>query len=272
MSSSQTPKVAFFGATGGCTFACLVHTLNAGINAVALVRTPSKLTALLKSQGLDEATISAHLTTIQGNAHDAAAVKRTLTAGGSFVDVIVTGLGGAPAVSFNWRAPLQLFTLDDVHVCEKAANTVTAALRELYKEQPALKAQQPLLSFISTTGVTRGPEDVPFAMRFLYHHMLAVPHADKKKMENVFRDNAAGEEGTESVFRAVVGVRPTLLTGSANVKDAAGLGKVRAGTESKPAVGYTIKRADVGEWIFRNVVESGEGRKRWEGQMATLTS
>jgi NAD(P)H-binding len=273
MSSNPTPKVAFFGATGGCTLSCLTHTLRTGINSVALARTPSKLTSLLKSQGLDDATIAAHLTIVQGNAHDLAAVKQTLTAGGagSLVDLIVVGLGAAAVLKFSLKAPLQPFTLDDVHVCENAAKTLVTALREISTEQPALKAQQPLVCFISSTGVTRGPEDVPFWMRFLYRHVLAIPHADKKKMENVYRDNVDGKDGNEKVFRNVIGIRPTLLTGSTDVNDGAGVGKVRAGTEKKPAIGYTIKKADVGEWIFKNVVEDTE-RRRWEGEMVSLTS
>lgn len=97
-------------------------------------------------------------------------------------------------------------------------------------------------------------------MRFLYHHVLRVPHVDKKAMEDVFR----GEGG--EVFRGIVGVRPTLLTDGAE----RGLEKIRVGREAAPALGYTVSRRDVGLWIYRSVVE-GEGRG-WEGEMVSLTS
>ena len=49
-----------------------------------------------------------------------------------------------------------------------------------------------------------------------------------------------------------------------------GVANVRAGRESAPAIGYTVTRADVGEWIYKNVVK-GEG-KGWEDEMVSLTS
>jgi hypothetical protein len=52
------PTIAFFGATGGCANACLVHTLNAGYSVAALARTPTKLKTQLLAQGLSEETLS----------------------------------------------------------------------------------------------------------------------------------------------------------------------------------------------------------------------
>ncbi|KIW49291.1 hypothetical protein PV05_10984 [Exophiala xenobiotica] len=264
--------VAFFGATGGVTNAILVHTLLAGMHATALVRTPSKLRKQLESQGLDSALLDSNLTMIEGNALDVASVKKTLLAHaqGSLPQYIVTGLGGSPALTFNWRHPGHIATLDNPTICETAARTLVTGLREIYAEQPALKAHKPLLTFISTTGVSRGPEDVPLAMRFLYHQSLAVPHKDKKAMENVYRGEM--EKGQqESVFRNIVGIRPTLLAGTVSYTDAAGLEGVKVGTESKPALGYSIKRADVGHWVFENVI-SDKGKGKWEGEMVSLTS
>jgi hypothetical protein len=94
----------------------------------------------------------------------------------------------------------------------------------------------------------------------LYHFLLYVPHLDKRGMEDVFRDTEP------SPFRSIVGVRPTLLTDGEGV----GAAGIRAGKEDTPALGYTVTRADVGEWIFKNVVEAGG--KGWEGQMVSLTS
>lgn len=270
--ASRQPKIAFFGATGGCTFAALVHTLRAGIPATALARTPSKLTSLLESQGVDAETISRLLTIVSGNAHDVSAVQTTLTPNGQLVDLIATGLGGTAAFHLNWRHPLQIFTLDDVNVCETSTRTLMSALENIYTGRPSAKDNKPLITFISTTGISRGPEDVPFFIRFLYHQMLTIPHVDKKAMENLIRDNVDGKDGKEKLFRNLVGIRPTLLSGTTDIKEGLGWEKIRSGTEPKPAIGYSVKRADVGEWIFQNVIQSEDKRRTWEGQLVSLTS
>ncbi|ETN37721.1 uncharacterized protein HMPREF1541_07344 [Cyphellophora europaea CBS 101466] len=271
---TTTPPSLFLGATGGCANACLVHALRASQPCIALARTPSKLTAQLESQGLTPSQL-ANLTCVQGNALSLTDVKAALLAHCSekLPGMIVTGLGGTPHLRFDWRAPLQIAGLDDAHVCEGAARTLVAALREVQEEEERKKkgkkgnaVEKPSVVFISTTGVSRGPEDVPLAMRFLYHQMLAVPHADKKGMEDVLR----AEEG--GVFRKVSGVRPTLLAGAVSVEDGVGWKALRAGTEQKPELGYSVKRADVGEWIYENLVKEGGERRRWEGEMVSLTS
>ena len=86
-------------------------------------------------------------------------------------------------------------------------------------------------------------------------------------MEEILHRGAA--PGGDGVFSGTVGVRPSLLIGVADADDRKGLENVRTGTEGNPAVGYTIKRADVGEWMFREIVQKkGKG---WEGQVVTLT-
>ncbi|KIW78726.1 hypothetical protein Z517_08565 [Fonsecaea pedrosoi CBS 271.37] len=287
----SSPTVAFFGATGGVTNAILVHTLKAGYKASALVRTPQKLRDQLTAQGLS-AEIIANLTIVQGDALDVPAVRRTLMAAaaaspsspsGHLPSVVVTGLGGSPKLHFDWRHPFQIAQLDNPTICATAARTLLAAVHEISAEKKTGNtttdnnttandaASEPLLTFISTTGISRGPEDVPPPIRFLYHQMLALPHADKRNMEDLFRADAAS---ADPAFRTVVGVRPTLLAGGADYRDGNGLDKIRCGTEAEPALGYIIKRADVGRWVYENVVgEALKGSKgRWEGEMVSLTS
>ncbi|KAF9283105.1 hypothetical protein BGZ88_010658, partial [Linnemannia elongata] len=74
-SSTSTNFIAFFGATGGCTNACLVHTLNAGFHATALARTPSKLTDMLLTQGIAQSIIDTQLTIVKGDIADIHAIK-----------------------------------------------------------------------------------------------------------------------------------------------------------------------------------------------------
>jgi hypothetical protein len=280
-SSDRHPKpVAFLGATGGCTLAALTHTLvsstRAGNNyhCIALARTPSKLRNLLLSrEDITPALLSERLTIIQGDACDKEAVKRVLTAppvtgeleddSGVVADTILFGLGGQPKLQWSLREPV---TLDNPTICQDSANTLVAALQEL-GAAGRLGRRKPLVAFVSTTGISTGKEDVPFGLRWLYYYVLKVPHADKREMEATFRQAAADPE--KGVLRGVVGVRPSLLMGTGDIREEAGMGKVRVGSEKEPAVGYRIRRADVGSWVFREVVErGGEG---WEGQMVTLT-
>ena len=265
------PTVAFFGATGGVTGSCLIHTLRAGHQCVALVRTPEKLRRQLQESGVSETTISSQLLIVAGSATDKSSVKSTLTVGGSGLpSTIVTGLGAAPAIG-GWEIchPTRFLKMDQPNICEDAAKTLIEVLTDLYTERPKLATHKPSLVFVSTTGVTRGPEDVPWGMQTLYHGVLEVPHLDKKNMENAYRDNLISKE--TAVFRAVTGIRPTLLKGTSSVEDGKGLDFVKAGTEDKPATGFTVSRADVGHFMFQNLINDATAKQRWEGQMISLT-
>ncbi|KAG0017594.1 hypothetical protein BGZ81_010660, partial [Podila clonocystis] len=70
--------IAFFGATGGCTNATLVHTLNAGIHVRALARTPSKLNDMLLAQGISQTIIDTQLTIVKGDIASIPAIKSVL--------------------------------------------------------------------------------------------------------------------------------------------------------------------------------------------------
>ena len=100
--------------------------------------------------------------------------------------------------------------------------------------------------------------------------MLAIPHADKGKMEALFRNNMAESDPSKRLLRNIIGVRPTLLTGGESASDGIGLDKIRVGKEQNPALGYTVRRADVGHWIFENVIKNGG--QGWAGEMVTLAS
>ncbi|KAG0339905.1 hypothetical protein BG000_001069 [Podila horticola] len=257
--------IAFFGATGGCTNAALVHTLNAGIHATALARTPSKLTDMLLAQGISQTTLSSQLTVVKGDIASISAIKSVLLSSKdhTLASQIIFGVGGAPVTQWSLKRPV---IMDNPEICATATTNIVQALREIYAEQPASAAQKPSILVISSTGLSDVREDVPFGFRFLYHVVLAVPHKDKKVMENLVAENSS----SEGVFRGGVVVRPSLLTGDQNVKGGKGLQKVKVGKEDKPAIGYTIRRADVGEWIFEETIKT-DGQ-RWFGEHVTLTS
>jgi hypothetical protein len=278
--SSTKPSVAFLGATGGVTNAILIRTLLAGHHCVALVRKSQKLRDMLTKQ---EVPVSAqqNLTIVEGNALEVASIKKMLISNptaNTLPVAIVTGVGGNPVMKFSIWAPLSFVHLDQPNLCGTSAAAVLTALREIYTETPSLKTQKPLLTFISTTGITRGPEDVPFWMRFFYHQILYYAHKDKREMEDAFRGDQEQSSEEQRVLRKIVGIRPTLLTpydnSPADYRDVVDGGLIRAGTEGKPELGYSIKRGNVGLWVWENVIrEVVEGRRgRWEGEMISLTA
>jgi len=73
-------------------------------------------------------------------------------------------------------------------------------------------------------------------------------------------------------------VEQRVLSGFTDVKasllmDGEGFGweKLRIGHSMKPAVGYTVKRVDVGEFVFERLVR-GEWEGEWVGDSITVTS
>ena len=283
MAPSQTKRVAFLGATGGCALSALTHTILASpstqnsiptskYHSYALVRTPSKLTKLLLTQpGMTQQLIDSHLTILSGDARDKENLKRLLTAplpgqdaDGAVVDIIITSLGAAPKLQWSLLTPV---TLDNPNLCTEAAEALIGALFELQGQQSQSQSRaktelKPLLAFVSTTGISSVVEDVPFWFRFLYHVLLHVPHQDKKKMEDLYYN--------ADVFRGVVGARASLLTGTGVISEELDE-KVRVGKESNGtvAVGYTLRRAEVGKWLFKEVLEA-DGME-WAGERVTLT-
>lgn len=143
-------------------------------------------------------------------------------------------------------------------ICAIASNNILSALALL---QPSRK---PLILVFSTTGISSGPRDVPLAFYPLYKVLLANPHKDKTAMEKTLTD--AMVDPAEAWIRGFVIVRASLLTNG----PALGKSKLRVGSEKKPAVGYTVSREDVGQWVFENIIQD-ESRDRWAGEKVSLT-
>ncbi|EON69208.1 hypothetical protein W97_08467 [Coniosporium apollinis CBS 100218] len=278
--SSTKSTLTFFGATGGCAAATLALALKAGHIVTALARTPSKLTTLLTStHGIPQHVLDSNLIIVKGDIKDITAVKKALLSkDGRIVDIVVSGIGGTPALQWSLLRPV---TLTDPHICERAAATILSALRELrqsrrddpLQSQGEKSAQGPMVIAISTTGVSTKQRDVPFLIYPLYHWLLQVPHADKQAMEQVLIADASSTSPAIGDFAIV---RPTLLTDGV----AKGTDTVKMGWEYPegkpeqsepapgPALGYSVSRADVGAWIFEQLVE-GEGK--WGNKCVTLT-
>jgi NAD(P)H-binding len=220
---------------------------------------------LLEKHSIPQSTLDAHLTIVQGSSTDVSAVKALLAHGPS---TIISGVGAAPKLNAN---PLRPFVLDQPTICADTAAAVVAALRELSAAGGAPEPR-PHLAVISSTGVGVA-QDLPPAMRPLYRWGLAAPHADKRAMEVAVVDAALA---ADSPLAGFVVVRPAfLLDGKGK-----GMEKVKAGWERHardeareagpgPAVGYTIARADVGGWIFEELVKGNV--EEWDGRCVSLT-
>ena len=251
-------KVAFFGATGGCAGHCLANALNAGLDCVALARTPAKLTKAMKEKGVSSKALDQHLTIIEGSVRDVDAVKGALQLDGAVVDAIVSGIGGVPKLQWSIVRPV---VLTDTTICQDAGSTILQALAELQS------AKKPTLINVSTTGIPpKGkPRDVPILYSMLYHWLLASPHEDKKVLEQRLAQHVQLPEGLRRI-EAYVNVKPTLLFDG----DSLGLDAVREGVDDQPAVGYTIRRKDVGLWMFERLVRNGVKRE-WMNRSVSIT-
>jgi hypothetical protein len=167
-------------------------------------------------------------------------------------------------------------TLTDPTICADGMGTILSALRDLRTSGTISESTRPRIAAISTTGTDTKTRDVPLAYYGLYHWLLAVPHKDKRIMESLLAQ-CTTESESENPIASFTVVRPTLLMDG----EPMGTDKVKSGwvphpeavnrTEKggKPAIGYTIRRADVGAWIFENCVDrQGKGL---ENRCATLT-
>ncbi|KAF9976241.1 hypothetical protein BGZ73_008948 [Actinomortierella ambigua] len=224
-SAGSTPFIAFFGATGSCTYACLVFILNTSLHATALARAPKKFIDMLLAQGVSQDIIDNQLTIAQNDVANMSAIKRVLYAGAKIGNTSTphTGVGGA----------LQL-----AEICATATTNIVQALREIHSsvEREGVDGlARPLITVISTTGVSEIKEDVSFGFQTLYSKFPTVPHADKKVMEQLISDHMAQSDYSKRRFR-----------GAKDRKGRKGIKSLRIGTEVEPAIGYTVHRTDVG--------------------------
>ncbi|TID26929.1 hypothetical protein E6O75_ATG01422 [Venturia nashicola] len=276
MAASSKPTLAFFGATGGTTASALALALKDGYFTTALARTPTKLRTLMENQyNIPPATLDAQLQIIQGSAKDIEVVKETLAPQGKHPALIViSGLGAYPEMSI--KPPFIVNT--DPTLCGDAMTVLMNALRQLRREGRISEAQKPLVYVGSTTGLS-AKRDVPYALAPLYHVVLASAHKDKTVMETVLAE-ASTEMGPEAPISNFVIGRPTLLMDG----PAKGLSQVKTGWEKHPAapnatseketaaaIGYTIRRSDVGAWIFEKVIKGGHSGNPWAGKCVSMT-
>ncbi|KAI5919020.1 hypothetical protein F4810DRAFT_525078 [Camillea tinctor] len=270
---------AFFGATTGCGLAALTAALAEGHTCVALCRNPAKLTdhPELFSSDTSAPSLPPNLRIVQGDAHDAAAVRKCLIATPTeaedqttrkltLVDAVLTSIGSRPSPDCYYLA------LEDPRVCETGAEVLVGVLQELASAAEGDALAAPLVVAVSSAGASRFGRDFPLLAAPVYRVLLKGPHADKRAMERVIATAATtAVRGLEYVL-----VRPSLLV------DGEGEGReVRVGVEDweegvrRREIGWTISRGAVGRWVWEKVLrrvggEDGEG-ERFEGKVVSLT-
>lgn len=254
----MAPTIAFFGATGDCAGYCLAAALNGGFQCSALARNPQKLSSSLVEKGVRKDVIDAQLVIVPGNAKDVDAVKRALCIQGQVVDHIISGIGGTPVTQWSVTKPV---TLTDPTICQDAGSTILSALAELRS------SKKPFFVNVSTTGIPpKGcPRDVPLLFVPLYHWLLAVPHADKKVLETELASHMSLPKDDRSI-QGYVNVRPSLLMDGGSK----GMQSLREGVDQKPALGYTVRRQDIGRWMFERLIKQAPP-SNWVNNGVTVT-
>jgi hypothetical protein len=250
----MSKTIAFFGATGDSAGYCLSYTLKAGYTCSALARTPSKLTASMKAKGVPTEVLDKNLTIIQGDVRDVGAVKRTLqSSNGKLADEIVVGIGAYPKLQWSLWNPIGM---QDPTVCQDAGATILKALSELKPKE----GQKPLMINVSTTGIPpKGkPWDVPWWFSWLYRVLLHAAHADKRVLQENLAQHVQLPE-SEKVIKGYINTKASLLQDG----EAKGVDQVREGVEDAPAVGYFIRRADVGLFIFERLIKGEPKAEYW---------
>lgn len=253
-----TKTLAFFGATGGCAGYTLANALNAGYKCTALARSPAKLTTALEAKHVTAETISNHLTIIEGNAYEPTDVRNTIAPGDNVVDIIISGIGAAPVMQKSLKKPV---ILDQPTICQDVGKVILKVAREL----PASE-KKPLFVNFSTTGIpAKGkPWDVPTLFTWFYKYTLVDPHADKEVLQEAIK---ADVESEGSGIGSFINVKCSLLLDG----EGKGLEKVRVGVEDRPAVGYTIQRADVGRFTFERIIHAERIEGEWVNNSITIT-
>ncbi|MCJ1316848.1 hypothetical protein MMC15_002169 [Xylographa vitiligo] len=202
---------------------------------------------MLLAKGVSQEQIDSNLQITKGDIRDASTIKPALMLDGRIVNIIVSGLGSTPSLTAKV----------DWNICRVGVPNIIDAIASLDSTTP------PFLAVISTTGISKGPRDVPLAFAPLYHIALSSPHEDKRLMEEAVLKAANKLQNEQTVISGYTIVRPSLLI------DWKENTKLRVGTEEKPTLGYTISRQNVGRWIYEDVI--AEGGSKWSGKAVTLT-
>ncbi|KAL2794848.1 hypothetical protein BJX66DRAFT_337458 [Aspergillus keveii] len=139
--------------------------------------------------------------------------------------------------------------------------TLLAALSVLRNEWDLKRP--PLLCVATTTGIS-DKRDILLVFYSLYLSMLVVPHRDKKRRWRIGLWRVASGLCLLDLVCCGMEVRTGRIVG-------VGVADVRTGRVERKAVGYTISREAVGEWMFENLAQRASERVVLEEKAVTLT-
>lgn len=273
---SIKPTISIFGATGGSGLAILRFCLASSYQCTVMVRQPENLLSLLHVSEPPP-----NLTIVSGAIRDMPAVRRALlTSEGKLVDLVISCIGFVPSLNLTSKSLNPFKNIDDVHICRDGTKNILSAIADMKgdsliyessvqggktRENESHKRQNPLLVVFSTTGITSAGRDIPLLM-VPFYGLMGPPHKDKKEMEDLLHSSAVPSS------QPWITIRPAFLSGDG--KGQPTRKEIRVGTEKdgkheKLTIGYTIKREDVGYWVFKEIVQGDWGR--WVGKAVTLT-
>jgi hypothetical protein len=191
------------------------------------------------------------------------------------VDIVISCIGFVPSMSTTSKSLNPFKNVDDLHLCRDGTKNILSAVADMKSELSisdssighngdTKEPKSPLLVVLSTTGITSVGRDIPLLV-VPFYALLEPPHKDKREMEDLLHSAVPSSQPW-------IAIRPAFLTGDGKGEPTGK--KVKVGTEKdgkheKLAIGYTIKREDVGYWIFKEIVEGDWGR--WIGRAVTLT-
>lgn len=244
------PTITIFGATAGTGLLTLKKCLAAGHSVNALARTPSKLESLVSEY-------PNLLRVTKGDIHDTPSIKEALVHGNFAADIVISTIG----------MPLHMDGIKvaspDPTICEVGTRNILEKLSDLQNENMAGPSRPSKLIILSTTGISER-RDIPLMIKPFYHWGLAIPHNDKKKMEDIVID---------SKWPWLL-IRPSFLLDG----ESKGLAYIRTGAEipsakskAEHAIGYTIRREDVALWIYEECVSGSGHWDRWCRKCVSLT-
>jgi hypothetical protein len=226
-----------------------------------VVRAPEKLTTFLETQGITSSQISSHLTMITGDIRSPSDISKVLypTESNDPVDIIISGIGAYPVFK-GYK-----FENSDPHLCQEGIEAIVDVLSKRPQGQ-----KKPLLVTIGTTGISKLGRDTPWLMLPLYKLVLGSAHRDKELMEAAVTKAFNGEGGREQSIQGFTIVHASLLTYGKMLGHEHVRSEIEGDQWSGKAIGYTISRQDVGNWIFEDVIKGFENVKG-KGRIARIT-
>ncbi|KAF2209926.1 hypothetical protein CERZMDRAFT_99983 [Cercospora zeae-maydis SCOH1-5] len=169
----------------------------------------------------------------------------------------VNGVGATPKLQWSLVKPV---IIDQPTLCQDVTATFSEVSREL-----SSSSHKPVFINVSMTGIpSEGkPWDVPTKFTWMYRYVLQQTHEDKRRVQEMIEEDMRSQQSGIGVH---VLVKPSLLMDGRALSS----GKVRVDTEDQPEIGDTIRREDVGRFMFERLVKE-DVKAKWRNTSLTIT-